>query len=418
MRPKRRAPGLVQAVVSISLALAATQAWAGSKYAVLHNFDYGMKDQIGPPGGPPALDAAGNLYGGAGGGVGCGGYGCGLIYRLRPRGEGGWALSVVYEFMGGSGGSFPQQVMFDDAGDLYGTLAGDGGAAVAGVYELARKDAKWDFSMLYSPGGCCLVLGGAGRVYGAIGAGKYGSGAVSELLHGSKGWVLKTLYSFCNPQSCPDGDGPVAPLTWDSRGNLYGTALYGGNGPPKCPGSLGCGVAFQMTPNSNGTWKYHVLHRFAAFSYDGRYPYAGLVVDASGNVYGATYLGGSHGNGTIFKLTRSSSGQWTQTALYDFPNCADGCGPDTSLVFDKAGNLYGTGGGGNTVCGGGGYYCGVIYKLTPQANGQWRYSVLHKFNSADGAGANGVIVDSKGNLFGTTITGGAFNFGVAFEITP
>ena len=316
MRPKRRAPGLVQAVVSISLALAATQAWAGSKYAVLHNFDYGMKDQIGPPGGPPALDAAGNLYGGAGGGVGCGGYGCGLIYRLRPRGEGGWALSVVYEFMGGSGGSFPQQVMFDDAGDLYGTLAGDGGAAVAGVYELARKDAKWDFSMLYSPGGCCLVLGGAGRVYGAIGAGKYGSGEVSELLHGSKGWVLKTLYSFCNPQSCPDGDGPVAPLTWDSRGNLYGTALYGGNGPPKCPGSLGCGVAFQMTPNSNGTWKYHVLHRFAAFSYDGRYPYAGLVVDASGNVYGATYLGGSHGNGTIFKLTRSSSGQWTQQSFF------------------------------------------------------------------------------------------------------
>jgi hypothetical protein len=172
-----------------------------------------------------------------------------------------------------------------------------------------------------------------------------------------------------------------------------------------------------MTPNSNGTWMYRVLHRFAAFPNDGRYPYAGLLVDKSGVVYGATYLGGPLGNGTVFKLSRSSKGQWKQTVLYDFPNCANGCGPDTSLVFDKAGNLYGTGGGGNTVCGGGGYYCGVVFKLTPQAKGKWKYSALHKFNSTDGAGASGVIVDGKGNLFGTTITGGTHNFGVAFEIT-
>jgi len=394
----------------------AASASAGTSYKVLHNFRYGNQGQIGPPGGPLVLDPRGDLYGGAGGGVGCSGYGCGLIYRLSPHG-GVWSFNVVYEFSGEKGGAFPQQVFLDDSGDLFGSLAGDAGAAVAGVYELTSIGGNPNFTMLYEPGGCCLTLDKAGNLYGSVGSGTYGAGAISELLHGSDGWTLDTLYSFCNPQTCPGGDGPLAPLTWDAAGNLYGTMFFGGNGPPKCPGSLGCGVAFQMTPNGDGTWTYHLLHRFAAFPYDGRYPYAGLVVDAAGNAYGAASGGGPHGGGTIYKLTPTSKGFWKQTVLYDFPNCANGCGPNTSLVFDQAGNLYGTAGGGLTVCGGGGFYCGVVYKLTPQAGGTWKYSLLHKFNSADGAGANAIIIDGKGNLFGTTIAGGTYNFGVAFEIT-
>jgi hypothetical protein len=101
--------------------------------------------------------------------------------------------------------------------------------------------------------------------------------------------------------------------------------------------------------------------------------------------------------------------------LYDFPNCANGCAPGGTLVFDKAGNLYGAGGGGSVSCG---YTCGVVFKLTPQAGGKWKYSVVHKFNGNDGAFPWGVIVDGKGNLFGATENGGTYNSGVAFEITP
>ena len=138
-------------------------------------------------------------------------------------------------------------------------------------------------------------------------------------------------------------------------------------------------------------------------------------MDASGRLYGNTALGGAHDNGTIFKFT-PSGGQWKQTVLYDFPDCADGCGPGGTLVFDKAGNLYGAASGGLADCQG--YACGVIFKLTPQAGGKWKYSVVHKFEGTDGGFPYGVILDDKGNLYGTTQAFGAYGFGVAFEITP
>lgn len=171
-----------------------------------------------------------------------------------------------------------------------------------------------------------------------------------------------------------------------------------------------------MTPNSDGTWTYHVLHRFANFKTDGQLPDGGLVVDASGNAYGVTAYGGIHGNGTVFEFTRSSEGHWKQTVLYDFPNCADGCLPGTTMVFDRAGNLYGTASGGVAECGG--YTCGVVLKLTRVTGGKWKYGVLHKFNGPDGGFPYGVILDGKGNLYGTTQAFGKYNAGVAFEITP
>jgi hypothetical protein len=235
------------------------------------------------------------------------------------------------------------------------------------------------------------------------------------LIHTSKGWALKTLYSFCSQNYCADGENPIAPLTWDATGNLYGTTLYGGNA--LCPGNLGCGVAFQMTRKADGTWKYHVLHRYAAFPTDGQYPDGGLVVDASGNAYGVTAYGGIHGNGTVFKLTPPSShGHWKQNVLYDFPTCANGCLPGTTLVFDKAGNLYGVASGGLKDCQG--FTCGVVFKLTRQAGGKWKYSVVHKFTGTDGGFPNGVIIDAKGNLYGTTQSFGKYGYGVAYEITP
>jgi uncharacterized repeat protein (TIGR03803 family) len=382
---------------------------AGVKYRVLHNFQYGENYQIGSPSGTVILDAEGNVYGATGaGGIGCAPFGCGVIYEFTPKGG-----SLVYEFSGGNGGAFPQQILFDSAGNLYGNL--DGGGAASGLYELAHQGEQWNFNMFYTSGGCCLVFDKGSNIYGSIGAGNLGAGAIGELSPGANGWTYTQLYSFCSLQGgCPDGEEPQSPLSWDSKGNLYGTTLYGGVSTLPCPGSLGCGVAFQMTPNGDGAWTYHVMHRFASYKGDGMYPYAGLTVDAFGNAYGATESGGAYGNGTLFKLSPSAGG-WKKTVLYEFPNCAEGCVPSYTLVFDKAGNLYGSGGGGNPACGS--YTCGTIFRLVPQAGGKWKYQVVYKFSGTDGAFPYGVVLDNRGHMFGTTSGGGTYNSGVLFEIT-
>ena len=378
-------------------------------YRVLHNFDYGENYQIGPPTGTVALDATGNVYGGAGGGRGCDPFGCGVIYQATPKNG-----SLIYEFTGESGGASPQQLLFDSAGNLYGNLEGDAGAGVAGLYELANQGGQWNFNMFYTEGGCCLVFDKNGNLYGWIGSGEYKAGAIGELSPGLDGWTYTQLYSFCGSVGCPDGEEPQSPLSWDSKGNLYGTTLYGGVSVLPCPGSLGCGVAFQMTPNGDGTWAYHVMDRFASYKGDGLYPYAGLTLDAFGNAYGATASGGTYGNGTIFKLSPSAGG-WKKTVLYEFPNCAEGCVPSYSLVFDKAGNLYGSGGGGNPECGS--YTCGTIFRLIPLAGGKWKYQAVYKFSGKDGAFPYGVVLDNRGHMFGTTSGGGTYNSGVLFEIS-
>jgi uncharacterized repeat protein (TIGR03803 family) len=395
--------------LALLLALSPVAAHAGVEYRVLHNFDYGENYQIGSPSGALAIDPLGNLFGATGaGGIGCDPFGCGVIFEFNPKGG-----SLAYEFTGGAGGSYPQQILFDSAGNLYGNV-GDSGNGVAGVYELAIQSGQWNFNMLYTQGGCCLVFDKKGDLYGGLGPGDYKAGAIAELSPGPNGWTYTQLYSFCGSVGCTDGEEPRSALSWDSKGNLYGTTLYGGVSVLPCPGSLGCGVAFQMTPNGDGTWTYHVMDRFASYKGDGLYPYAGLTLDAFGNAYGATASGGTYGNGTIFKLSPSAGG-WKKTVLYEFPNCAEGCVPSYTLVFDKAGNLYGSGGGGNPECGS--YTCGTIFRLIPRAGGKWKYQAVYKFSGTDGAFPYGVVLDNRGHMFGTTSGGGTYNAGVLFEIT-
>jgi uncharacterized repeat protein (TIGR03803 family) len=146
--------------------------------------------------------------------------------------------------------------------------------------------------------------------------------------------------------------------------------------------------------------------------------YAGVIFDRSGNLYGATNSGGAcDGCGTVFQLSRTAAGKWKEAILYDFPKPYDGSSPGASLVFDTAGNLYGTAAtGGNNSCANG---CGVVFKLTPGSGGKWTYNVLHRFNFQDGANpTDALIFDKKGNLYGTTTLGGAGGYGVVFEITP
>jgi uncharacterized repeat protein (TIGR03803 family) len=172
-----------------------------------------------------------------------------------------------------------------------------------------------------------------------------------------------------------------------------------------------------MTPNGDGTWTYHVVHRFASSPTDGQFPAGGLVMDPAGNFYGSTEGGGPHNNGTIFKFG-FTAGKWKGTMLFDFPNCLKGCYPMGTIARDSTGNLYGMAQGGTNNCGG--LSCGVVYRLSPQSNGTWKYSVLVDLNETTGGVLPfyGLTLDGKGHLFGVTSNFGKYGGGTAFEIIP
>jgi uncharacterized repeat protein (TIGR03803 family) len=387
---------------------------AQAKFKVLRNFGSGTDGNV--PAGPLRLDSRGNLYGVTSGGPGLLS-GVGLVFELTPQKTGGWHENILHVFTGGSGSAYPWGgILFDTAGNLFGTAEGYGSYAVGGIFELSPTNSGWNFSMLYSQGaGPGVVFDKVGNLYGYIGGSFYG--AVGELSPGSGAWNYTQLYSFCPLYGCPDGYNMPAPPIWDGKGNLWGTTFQGGISQSPCTAAFGCGVIFEMTPNGDGTWTYNVMHEFASSSTDGQSPIGGLVMDAAGNFYGSTWIGGAYNQGTIFEFSYTG-GQWVETVLYDFPDCAQGCMVEGTLARDKAGNLYGTAAGGNGNCAG--YTCGVVFKLAPQKGGTWKYSVLANFTPTTGGFQpfHGVILDSSGNLFGVTSGFGKYGFGTAFEITP
>jgi uncharacterized repeat protein (TIGR03803 family) len=383
---------------------------AASTYKILYNF--GAPNDAYVPAGPPLLDNNGNLYGTSGG---PGRYGNGLVFELTPQSDGKWSEAILYEFASADG--LPQSPLtMDGIGNLFGTTVG-GPIGSSEAYELSPGTPSWTFSSLYSSGaGPGLLIDNLGNLYGSIGVGVNKYGAIGELSPGSGTWTYTDLYNFCPNNNCNNGfDQLPAPPIWGTEGDLYGTTTTGGINTPPCYDQNGCGVIFRMTPNKNGTWSYHVLHRFGSYPTDGLSPYGGLAMDASGNFYGTTEGGGKYGYGTVFKLS-FTNGHWQKTDLFDPSDLLNGL-PGGNLVLDQAGNLYGVAGGGYTLCGG--FSCGMVFKLTRQANDTFKYSVLHRFTAGpDGSGPWGVVVDANGNVFGTTNSGGTYNAGVAFEITP
>jgi uncharacterized repeat protein (TIGR03803 family) len=394
-------------------------AWAVGKYKVLHAFT-GKPDGGGVYAGV-VIDAKGNLYGKTSGG---GAYGYGTVFELTPGSGGKWTETILHNFCSlphcDDGAASFSGLILGATGDLFGT-------SNTATFEMTPGSGGWTFSILCD----CIVpsvFDAAGNLYGIGGPGEHNAGAVVELMSPSTGngsSSEKVLYSFCSqPPQCRDGEPPEWGLAWDAMGNLYGTTELGGNGYPACPGSGGCGVAYQLSPGKDGQWKHHTLHRFAAFRSDGELPLSGVVIDGSGNVYGTTVEGGRTRNnnvcpvgcGTVYKLTPESNGQWKETILHDFPNSArDGNGPVGGLVFDNAGNLYGTtSGGGDPVC-----QCGVIFKMIPSSNGKWSYTVLHRFTGKDGWSPQASLILDKNykHLYGTTVEGGPGGAGVVFEIT-
>lgn len=215
-----------------------------------------------------------------------------------------------------------------------------------------------------------------------------------------------TLHKFSGGN---DGGNAQGSLIFDAAGNLYGTTFEGGNS--RC----GCGgVVFQLTPKSDGRWTETVLHVFRGGN-DGGGPRAGLIFDADGNLYSTTAFGGIPNLGTVFELTPNADGSWAEKLLYSFTGESDGAGPFAGLIFDQAGNLYGTTGSGGT----GSTPAGTVFELTPNIDGSWSERIIHSFTrEVDGAGPSGLVFDHAGNLYGTTSVGGASESGTVFELTP
>ncbi len=256
-----------------------------------------------------------------------------------------------------------------------------------------------------------LVADAAGNLYGTEwsgGANFFGS--VFKLSKDSSGaWSEAIIYSFQGPK-VGDGNHPLAGLTFDTKGNMYGTTEYGGVGG-FC--FYGCGTVYVLAPQPDGTWKERVIHRF--YHDVGGLPQTSVTLDAEGNVYGVASPVGGGTAGYIYELSPGKNGIWAETVLYIFPSTKSnqGTDPDAPVIFDGAGNLYGT------AFSGGQHRSGVVFKLSPGSSG-WTYSVLHVFGTP-GDGANpsgGLVFDASGNLYGTTRYGGSSNVGIAFELSP
>jgi len=274
-----------------------------------------------------------------------------------------------------------------------------------------------------------LIADTAGNLYGTTpNGGEFGYGAVFELSPGKNGNSNETvLHSFA---SGGDGAEPLSGLLFDNAGNLYGTTAMGGSlGQNSCTENryVDCGAVFELMPDGHGNWTESVLHRFNGYPNDGQNPFAGLISDAAGNLYGTTSGGGSYDRGTVFELTPGSNGSWTETILYNFTGMADGASPSASLIFDSAGNLYSTTEyGGDMNCNGPSNTtsCGTVFELTPNAGGPWTEVVLHSFTYVDGAyPVSNVIFDATGNLYGTTPDGPGFacnegGCGTVYRLTP
>jgi uncharacterized repeat protein (TIGR03803 family) len=225
------------------------------------------------------------------------------------------------------------------------------------------------------------------------------------------------LHSFCSLANCADGDLPSAELIPDSKGNLYGTTYYGGTG--NCTYGNLCGTVFKLSPNGKET----VLHSFAFNGKDGYNPEARLLMDPKGNLYSTTLNGGTNSGGTVFELSPGAEGRWTEIILYSFgSNSTDGKSPYAGLIIDAKGNLYGTtGNGGTGLCSIGlTVGCGTVFELTPGANGVWKENILYNFAN-DGEDGNyptaALIMDESGHLYGTTSQGGTYGYGTVFKLT-
>src|SRR5579872_7151023 len=207
-----------------------------------------------------------------------------------------------------------------------------------------------------------------------------------------------------------DGGVPEAGLVIDASGNLYGTTAAGGNSQCVQRGGY-CGVVFELSPDGHGNWTESVLHAFTGP--DGLEPSGPLTFDKAGNLYGVTRNGGAGGYGTVYELSPNGDGTWNEAVLASFYGKRDGTNTEGNVVFDAAGNLYGMNSSGGDMSCGHGFGCGDIFKLAPQGGGTWKLSLVGSFNGPDGATPLSLVIDPDGNLFGAAVYGG---FGTCYGL--
>ncbi len=394
---------------------------------------------------------------------------CGFVTALVfcPATARAQTESVLHSFTGApTDGSGPKTgLVMDTSGNLFGTTCSGGSGGDGTIFELAKTASGYTYSVLYNLGtlstdGSCpegrLVVDSGDNLYGTTSAGStVGTvGTVFELANTTGGYVMNTLYTFrpWNPPSVIDPNDVRSGLYRDSAGNLYGTRFAGGAlnqgtffevsgtkmqvlysfgsvagdafdpmsalilgpsgnfvGTTQAGGPGGFGAVFQVT--SGGAES--ILYGFTDSGGDGAYPQSTLAADAAGNLYGTTYRGGLSDKGTIFELV-NSGGTYKEKVLYSFTGTStDGGAPDCRLVVDSSGNLYGTsqGGGANGK--------GLVFELV-NSSGSYTFKTLYSFGNPPDAEAayKGLARDASGNLFGTTYAAGTSNLGTVFEVSP
>lgn len=355
------------------------------------------------------LDRGGKLYGTAEYGSSQTCANNGMLYQLKPEGS-SWVMNPLHCFtapLGGNDGALPIDyggLTFGPDGAIYGTTneggINNGTDSLGTVFRATPAGTicetvlcPWDTTILYkfgtnNPDGVFpqgnVVFDPAGNMYGTTEFGGQGGGGVFEMSKVNGVWTESLIYAF-------NGVGlPYAGVILDSAGNVYGTGYAGG---------LGYGGVFQLVPGQSG-WTQNILYRFTNGA-DGRLPYAGLVMDAAGNLYGATAGGGANGGGVVYELS-PSNGSWNFTILYSLPGNG---GPESALTMDAAGNLYGT------TLHDGAHQRGNVFELSP-GQGGWTYTDLHSWNLGDDGQQPyaGVTVAPDGTLYGVSGT-------VAWKIT-
>jgi hypothetical protein len=379
-----------------------------------------------------------------------------LVLALAIPASAKWKEKVLYSFQGTPDGQIPTgAIVFDKAGNLYGTTQNGGASTCASpdqcgtVFQLSpptKSDGHWSETVLYvfkgngngdgaSPQGG-LVIDKSGNLYGTTAYGGTGTCVLLRILVGcgtvfelsppeTKGgpWVETVLYSF---NAGKDGYVPHGDLTFDNVGNLYGATLFGGTQGSNCdPFYQGCGTVFKLSPpkQNGGAWKEKVLHAFPGIipghqTGDGAAPNGGLILDSNGAIYGTTYYGGSlvgncpnvsgTGCGTVYKLVspKSNGGMWKEEKLHVFKNGGDSRSPAAGLTFDPKGNPYGT-----TI--------GTVFYLTPpmKKTSPWKEKILYQFTNDGWDPQGALILDSKGVLYGTTYSAQSTS-GTVFRLTP
>lgn len=325
------------------------------------------------------------------------------------------SFNVIHNFAG-SDGSYPNSLTIDRFGTLYGTTESGGGTGKSGtVFKLNESNSNWVLTPLYifndgNDGGApqaAILKDPNGVLYGTASQnGESSWGVVFALRPASTVraslsplWIESVLYNFTGGS---DGGLPGSDLVMDSAGNLYGTTQDGG--------VYQSGTVFELSPSGSG-WTQTVLHSFSGGD-DGAFPYAGVVLDSSGNLYGTTVNGGGMLNtGTVYELKRSGS-TWTEQVLYSFQGQDDGGDPFAGVILDPSGNLYGATPG--RGAGGG----GTVFELLP-SNGTWEFKLIYGFTSNVGGGpVASLTLDGNGNLYGTAQYDGLYDLGSAFELMP